>query len=116
MSLDITATHNHTAAPAVIDDQLYCALTGVSVTADQAYWAPPFITARQLITTLWHTLTHTPNDLAHILFDEQPNVPYAPEAREQLASRRSSEQLKLLVGLLALMALLATPVILSMMR
>ena len=43
-------------------------------------------------------------------------MPYAPAAREQLAARRSAEQLKLLVGLLLVVALIAAPILLLSMR
>jgi hypothetical protein len=54
--------------------------------------------------------------LGQILFAEQPYVPYAPEAREQLAARRSAEQLKLLVGLLVVIAVIAAPFVLLALR
>jgi hypothetical protein len=100
----------------VIHEQLYCALTGVPVRADEAYWAPPLVTFRELISAIAHGLTHSPGTLGTILFAEQPNVPYAPAAREQLAARRSAEQLKLLVGLLAVIAVIAAPIVLLAMR
>ncbi|HWQ14646.1 MAG TPA: hypothetical protein VNL77_17750 [Roseiflexaceae bacterium] len=96
---------------AVIEEQLYCALTGVPIRHDEAYWAPPLITARQLVTTVATTLLRAPGTLGQVLLEEQPNVPYAPAAREQLAARRSAEQLKLLVGLLLAVALVALPLI-----
>lgn len=96
--------------PIVVDEQLYCALTGRPISREEAYWAPPLVTARELVTTIFSTLLHNPAYLSHLLFDEQPNVPYAQEAREQLASRRSAEQAKLLFGLLIVVALIALPI------
>jgi hypothetical protein len=58
----------------------------------------------------------SPGTLGHLLFAEQPNVPYAPDAREQLAARRGAEQLKLLVGLLIAIALIAAPIMLLALR
>jgi nitrous oxide reductase accessory protein NosL len=78
--------------------------------------APPLVTFRQLITAITQGLTHSPGTLGTILFAEQPNVPYAPAAREQLATRRSAEQIKLLVGLLLVVALIAAPILLLAMR
>ena len=98
-------------APQVITEQLTCALTGRALTADEAYWAPPLITMSQLVQTIVQTALHTPSDLARVLMDEQPNVPYAPEARQELASRRSAEQAKLMVGLLIVLALIAAPIL-----
>jgi hypothetical protein len=102
--------------PNVVEEQLFCALTGQPVAADRAYWAPPLVTARELVATIARAALTSPGTLSHILFDEQPNVPYAPEAREQLAARRSSEQLKLLVGLLMVVALIVAPIVLLAMR
>jgi hypothetical protein len=96
---------------AVVQEQLFCALTGKPISREAAYWAPPLVTARDLVTTILSNLFRTPGNLGGILFAVQPNVPYAQEAREQLAARRSAEQLKLLVGLLFLVALIAAPIL-----
>ena len=100
----------------IVHEQLYCALTGVPISAEEAYWAPPLVTFRELVGAIARGLIHSPGTLGTILFSEQPNVPYAPAAREQLAARRSAEQLKLLVGLLLVVALIATPIVLLAMR
>jgi hypothetical protein len=100
----------------IVHEQLYCALTGAPVSAEEAYWAPPLVTFRQLFVAIAHGLVHAPGTLGTILFVEQPNVPYAPAAREQLAARRSAEQLKLLVLLLLVVALIAAPILLLAMR
>ena len=101
-----------TSEPTVVSGELRCALTGRLLRPDEAYWAPPLITTRQLVITLFQTLLRTPSNLGQVLLSEQPNVPYAPEARPRLATRRSTEQLKLLVLLLCMAALLITPIIL----
>ena len=111
----LTTKDTPTGKKTIVQEQLYCALTGVPVSAEDAYWAPPLVTARQLVTTIFSNLFRTPGNLGFILFAEQPNVPYALEAREQLAARRSAEQLKLLVGLLVLVALVAVPILLLTM-
>lgn len=103
-------------APAVVHEQLYCALTGKPIAAETAYWAPPLVTARELVAAIIGALLHSPGTLGHILFAEQPNVPYDPAVRAQLASLRSSEQLKLLVGLLVAIALIVVPIVLLAMR
>ena len=102
--------------PTVVEEQLYCALSGVPVKAETAYWAPPLVTARELVAAIVRGAMHSPGTLSHILFADQPNVPYDPAVREQLAARRSSEQLKLLVGLLAAIALVVIPIVLLAMR
>lgn len=116
MTTDVHAPPTASQSPQIVEEQLFCALTGKPVRADQAYWAPPLITFRTLVATIARTAISAPSNLGHILFDEQPNVPYAPEARQQLAARRSAEQLKLLVGLLLLVALIVTPILLVAMR
>lgn len=88
---------------------LRCHLTGKEISTEEAYWAPPLITTQQLVTTIFTNLVRTPSNLGHVLFDEQPDVPYAPDAREELASRRTMEQLKLLLLLLLIVALIAVP-------
>lgn len=86
-----------------------CSLTDKEIPAEEAYWAPPLITTGQLISTIANTFVRTPSNLGHILFEEQPDVPYDPEARDELASRRTMEQLKLLLFLLFIAALIAVP-------
>ncbi|NJN67926.1 MAG: hypothetical protein HC884_15065 [Chloroflexaceae bacterium] len=83
-----------------------CALTGKELPSDQAYWAPPLVTAWELIRTVSVTLVRTPGNLGQVLFDNQPDVPYDPEAREQLGARRQAEQLKLLGFLFAVLAVI----------
>lgn len=100
----------------VLEEQLHCALTGKPVSAQEAYWAPPLVTARELVSTVFNTLIHAPATLGALLMAEQPNVPYAPDAREELASRRSSEQLKLLLGMLIIVALIVAPILVMAMR
>jgi hypothetical protein len=94
-----------------IDGELRCALTGRPLRPDEAYWAPPLVTTRQLIATVWHTLTTAPGNLGGVLMSEEPNVPYAPEARPDLARRRSAEQMKLMALLLIIAAALIIPIV-----
>jgi hypothetical protein len=81
-----------------------CALTGEEISADEAYWAPPLVTFQELASTVFTTLKNNPGDLGRVLFAEQQDVPYSPNARDELASRRTTEQLKLL-GVLLLVLL-----------
>lgn len=118
MALDTTSaptTQDNDQASTVINEQLICSLTGRPINASEAYWAPPLITARQLVTTVFETLTRSPGMLGSVLMAEQPNVPYAQEARDELAKRRSAEQLKLLLGLLVLVAIIIVPILLLTM-
>ncbi len=93
-------------APMVVEGELRCALTGKVITMEEAYWAPPLITARELISTIVVTAIRTPKNLGLILFTEPENVPYAADARDQLAKQRSIEQVKLLLVLLFIAALI----------
>lgn len=100
------------ANPTVVNSDLRCALTGRPLSPEEAYWAPPLITARQLVETTVRTLFSAPGNLGAVLSAELPNVPYAPEARTQLGNRRSAEQLKLLGLLMLIAALLIVPIVL----
>lgn len=86
--------------------------SSLPVSPEEAYWAPPLITTRALLDTLIRILFTNPAALGQILFGEQPNMPYAPDVRHELASRRSVEQLKLLALLLVIAALLILPIVL----
>ncbi len=96
------------------DALLRCTLTGRELTPDEAYWAPPLITLGYLFKTLFDTALHAPANLGHVLMGQQPDVPYAPEAREQLAKRRSAEQIKMLLLLLVILVLIAIPIMLAL--
>jgi hypothetical protein len=116
MQIDTKQQPNAEKPAMIVDEQLYCSLTGKPIHPEEAYWAPPLITFRELVTTVSHTMMHTPNELGQVLFGEQPNVPYAQDSRDLLARRRSSEQIKLLIGLLIIAAVIATPIFLIAMR
>jgi hypothetical protein len=116
MSAQLTSPQNLPSRPAeepaTVSGELRCALTGKLMHPDEAYWAPPLITTRELVTTLAQTLLSTPGELGRVLMGEQPNVPYASEARAELGRRRSAEQIKLLALLLLVAALLIVPIVL----
>jgi hypothetical protein len=112
----LSSTSSPQPPPAVVQDQLRCALTGRPLTADEAYWAPPLVTMRELVGAVLYALFRAPATLGTILFEEQPNVPYAPEARQHLAARRSSEQLKLLLLLLGVAGVVAAVILLVAVR
>ncbi|RRR67783.1 MAG: hypothetical protein EI684_18480 [Candidatus Viridilinea halotolerans] len=97
--------------PTTVNGDLRCALTDKVIHADEAYWAPPLVTAKELIVTILRTLFQNPGALGQILMAEQPNVPYAADARPELGRRRSIEQVKLLGMLLLLAALLVVPIV-----
>lgn len=115
MSMHTTTGGQGVKQPLVVSGEVRCALTGKTLRAEDAYWAPPLITARDLIGAVATNLLRTPSNLGHMLFDEQPNVPYDPEARELLASRRTAEQFKLLAVLLLIAALIIVPIALLAM-
>jgi hypothetical protein len=74
------------------------------------------VTARDLVGAIFSNLLHTPGNLSQVLFAEQPNVPYAQDARDLLAQRRSAEQLKLLLGLLVVVAVIVVPILMLAFR
>src|SRR5690349_20135769 len=115
MSINISTNAQGNQSPLVVSGEVHCAFTGKTLRAEDAYWAPPIITARELISAVSTNLVRTPSNLGHILFEEQPNVPYYPEARQLLASRRSFEQAKLLGVLLLIAALIVVPILLLTM-
>jgi hypothetical protein len=112
MATNMTASMPNTPIRPTAHEPLHCALTGKPISADEAYWAPPLVTARELVTTVAKTAWQSPGLLGVVLMAEQPDVPYAPEVREQLAARRSAEQAKLLVLLLIVLAIIVTPILL----
>ena len=117
IELDRYATFTTPTQPAtVVDEEIFCSLTGKPIRREEAYWAPPLVTTRELITTMVHAMLHAPDTLGNILLGEQANVPYAQDARELLARRRSAEQMKLLAVLLVIGALIVTPILLLVMR
>lgn len=85
---------------------LRCALTGEEISADEAYWAPPLVTVGDL-TRAVVTNIRSPGALGQILMGDVQDVPYSPGAREELARRRSMEQIKLLGVLLLILAVIA---------
>lgn len=114
MPAEMISTQNQTTREqdtVVVSGELRCALTGRVLTPEEAYWAPPLVTAKQLIATLTTTLFRAPGALGQVLMSDLPNVPYAPEARARLASRRSAEQLKLLALIMLIAALLIAPIL-----
>lgn len=98
----IAETDDQAKATDTTDEPLHSALSGKVISnPDEAYWAPPLITMSDLFGSIGSTLKKNPGSLMTVLFAEQPDVPYAPDEREELASRRTTEQLKFL-GLLLL--------------
>ncbi len=119
MSIELDRKGAFTTAPqppTIVDEEVFCALTGKKLRREEAYWAPPLVTASELITTIVHAVLHAPDTLGQILLGEQSNVPYAQEARELLARRRSAEQMKLLAVLLVIAAIIVVPILMLVMR
>ncbi len=112
MATNMTASMLNASIRPSSNEPLHCALTGKPISADEAYWAPPLVTARELVTTVIRTALQSPGALGLVLMAEQPDVPYAQDVRQQLAARRSAEQAKLLVLLLVVLAVIVTPILL----
>jgi hypothetical protein len=74
-----------------------CTSCGRAICAEHTLMGQPFITAGDLARTALRTPA--------VLFGPPLEaVPYCPECRETLAGQRTTEQLKVLVGLLVLLA------------
>lgn len=114
MPADTISTFNQSSheQPVVVSGELRCALTGRALSPEEAHWAPPLVTVRELVATFLTTLFRTPGSLGQVLLGDLPNVPYAPEARERLAARRTTEQVKLLGLILLISALFVLPILL----
>lgn len=82
-----------------------CALCQKVMAKDEARRGQPFITARQLASTIFSTALRSPSLLGDILFKEMDQVDYCAECREIVAERRQSEQLKFLFGMLLILAI-----------
>lgn len=83
----------------------HCTVCHVALCADHTKMGQPFITARQLVTTTATTAFRAPAMLNDLLFKELDLVPYCVDCRDELASRRTGEQLKVLLGMLLVIAL-----------
>jgi hypothetical protein len=81
-----------------------CATCRASLCEDHTQPGHPLITARQLVTTTATTAFRAPGLLSDILFKEMDQVAYCAACREAVAARRTTEQLKFLLGMLLIFA------------
>jgi hypothetical protein len=81
-----------------------CTKCKSALCAEHVQMGQPFISARQLVTTTATTALRAPGVLSDLLFKELEQVPYCAECREELAARRTTEQLKFLIGMLLVLA------------
>ena len=93
-----------------------CTFCGKSLRDDEIRLGQPFITARQLMTTIVATLVRAPGLLSDLLFKELDQVPYCSECRDELAAKRTGEQLKFLLSVLLVMALVVGVPLFLMLR
>ena len=93
-------------------NELACSLCQQPLHVVDAKYGHPFITTRQLVSMAIATLIRSPKLFSEVMFTELPPAPYCSECRQQLHSRRQTEQLKLLLGLLLFLIALATAIIL----
>lgn len=110
---DQTANAGDTSGDAPTAPTVRCALTGEEISAEEAYWAPPLVTAKELVSMIATKAFRSPGELKQVLFAEQPNVPYSPRARDELASRRTTEQLKLIGPILLIVVLIVAIIYLA---
>ena len=82
-----------------------CTVCKSALCATHVQMGQPFISARQLVTTTATTALRAPGVLADLLFNELDMVPYCASCREELAAKRTGEQLKFLIGMLLVLAL-----------
>ncbi len=82
-----------------------CTICTSALCAAHIHMGQPFISARQLVTTTATTALRAPSVLSDLLFRELDTVPYCAGCREELAAKRTTEQLKFLLGILLVLAL-----------
>jgi hypothetical protein len=82
-----------------------CTVCRTALCATHTHQGQPFISARQLVTATTSTALRAPGMLSDMLFKELELVPYCTECREELAAKRTTEQLKVLLGILVILAL-----------
>ncbi|NJO84897.1 MAG: hypothetical protein HC828_20450 [Blastochloris sp.] len=109
-----TASAGDTSGDGSTAKTLRCALTGEEISAEEAYWAPPLVTAKELATTIASTAFRAPGELPQLLFAEQPDVPYSPSARDKLAAHRTVEQLKIIGPILLIAGLIIIIIVFTM--
>ncbi len=91
-----------------------CTLCHIALCMEHAIVGQPFISAWQLVKTIFGTAVRTPALLGDILFKELDLVMYCPTCREEIGARRQTEQLKFAGALFALLLVVALPVYLTL--
>lgn len=81
-----------------------CTVCKAALCGDHMRLGQPFITARQLVATTATTAIRAPGLLGNLLFKELEQVPYCQQCRDDLAAKRTGEQLKFLLLLLLVIA------------
>ncbi len=82
-----------------------CTVCNTALCSTHVHQGQPFISAGQLVATTATTAFRAPAMLGDLLFKEMELVPYCESCREELAGKRTGEQLKFLLGILLIMAL-----------
>ncbi len=93
------------------DTELTCATCDAPLHDAEAHYGHPLITARQLTTMAVHTAIRSPKLFSELMLKELPPVPYCAACRQQLSAQRQAEQIKFLMGMLLVLALLAGVVV-----
>ena len=107
----VTATCTQCSSAATVE----CTQCHVHICDDHKIIGQPFISAWQLVTTIFTTVVRAPGMLGEILFKELDQVAYCAECREDIGQRRQTEQLKVAGGMLLVMLLIVgLPVFLYM--
>ena len=103
------------AAPYTVNTELTCATCDTPLHDAEAQYGHPLITARQLTTMAVHTAIRSPKLFSEMMLKELSPVPYCTMCRQQLPAKRQAEQMKFLMGLLLVLALLAGVVVTTML-
>ena len=90
----------------VEDTELTCSSCGTPLYTNDVQYGHPFITARQLTSMAFQTATRSPKLLKEVMLKEMPAIPYCGSCRQKLPAKRQAEQIKFMLGMLVLCAVL----------
>jgi hypothetical protein len=91
--------------------EFVCACCHAPVCAADVQYGQPLITARQLISLTAITAFRAPKLLGDILLKELPPAPYCAPCRQKLPAKRQAEQLKFMLGVLLLLAVVTAGIL-----
>jgi hypothetical protein len=89
------------------DAEETCSACGKPICPSHTERALPFVSLKELVSTIFSTLFRAPSTLMALLTESPEEEPFCPECRQINSTRRVQEQRKFLYVLLALMAVCA---------